>query len=334
MAEKSGVKIILGSSIIAGGDAMIVADWLDTVERMGIRNIDTAPMYGSAEVNLGKANAATRFTISTKCSTHSSNTPSTKDVVVESGHESMRKLRTQSVDIYYLHAPDRRLPFEETLEGVNELYKEGLFKRFGLSNFLAHEVEEVVRIAKERDFVLPSVYQGNYSAVTRRMETELLPTLRKHGIAFYAYSPIAAGFLAQTEANLFSSPRWDITRPGGKVNHLMYNKPSYLKALGVWRQTAQEEGVSQAELAYRWVAYHSPLSGDFGDGLIIGTRNEEQLRETLDGIRKGPFSMSAARKIDGIWKIIEADAPLDTVNVSTLTKEVQREKEPDTYPTK
>ena len=75
--------------------------------------------------------------------------------------------RPGSVDIFYLHAPDRNTPFEVTMKGVNDLYKEGKFKRFGLSNFNAYEVAEIVTIAKANGYVLPTVYQGIYNAVER-----------------------------------------------------------------------------------------------------------------------------------------------------------------------
>ncbi|MCI2435640.1 aldo/keto reductase, partial [Listeria monocytogenes] len=68
-----------------------------------------------------------------------------------------------------------------TLAGLDALYRQGAFKRLGLSNYLGHEVDEMVRVAKENGFVVPSVYQGNYSAVARRTEAEVLPVLRKHG---------------------------------------------------------------------------------------------------------------------------------------------------------
>lgn len=82
--------------------------------------------------------------------------------------------------MYYLHNPDTRISFEPTLEGINELYKSGAFRRFGVSNFDADQMKEVLRICKERGFVAPTVYQGNYNAVGRLPETELFPILREN----------------------------------------------------------------------------------------------------------------------------------------------------------
>lgn len=199
---------------------------------------------------------------------------------------------------------------------MNELYKQGAFKRLGLSNFSADDVEEVVKVSKENNWVVPSVYQGNYSAVARRTETEIFPTLRKHNIAFYAYSPIAGGFLSKSKAEL-TDPEGRFGKAGAlaQIYNGMYNRPSFVEALGVWEEIAKEEGITKAELAYRWIVYHSKLDAALGDAVIIGARNQEQFRETMAGIKKGPLSDKAAKKIDGIWESVKAEASLDNVEM-------------------
>jgi aflatoxin B1 aldehyde reductase len=106
------------------------------------------------------------------------------------------------VDIFYIHAPDTSVPLADWLPGVQEVYKSGVFSRFGLSNFQADNVQEVYDHCKENGYVLPTVYQGNYSAVARKQDTLLFPLLRKLGISFYAYSPIAGGFLTKTKQQI------------------------------------------------------------------------------------------------------------------------------------
>ncbi|KAK6076686.1 aldehyde reductase [Seiridium cupressi] len=173
--------------------------------------------------------------------------------------------------------------------------------------------QSIVRITEERNWVRPSVYQGNYSAVARRPDTELLPILRKHGIAFYAYSPIAGGFLAKTKDTLTSTDRWKPESFLGKMYLGMYGKPSYLEALEKWSQIAKEEGISQTELAFRWIVHNSSLRGDLGDAVIIGARTTDHIREIVNGINKGPLSSGATKYIDEIWETIKADAPLNNV---------------------
>ena len=185
-----------------------------------------------------------------------------------------------------------------------------------MSNYLADEIEEVVRICREKNYVIPTVYQGNYSAVARRVESEIFPTLRKHNISFYAYSPIAGGFLTKDVEKLVSGGegRWDPNSKLGQIYNTLYNKPGMLEGLKLWGNISKESGIPKAELAYRWVAHNSALKGEFGDGVIFGTRNVEQLNQTHASLDKGPLDANIAEQIEQVWKLVEPDSPLDNFN--------------------
>lgn len=113
--------------------------------------------------------------------------PHQRDKILESVETSLKELKVSQTNIYYLHMPDRTTPLEETLEAINEAYKAGKFKKFGVSNFSPDEVEQTLQICKEKGYVKPTVYQGQYNAVVRGFEKGLFPILRENGIAFYAY---------------------------------------------------------------------------------------------------------------------------------------------------
>lgn len=81
--------------------------------------------------------------------------------------ESLVALKTDQVDIFYLHAADRSVPFAKTLEEVNKFYQEGKFKRLGLSNYTSFEVAEIVIMCNERGWVRPSIYQAMYNAISK-----------------------------------------------------------------------------------------------------------------------------------------------------------------------
>lgn len=217
------------------------------------------------------------------------------------------------VDTYYIHAPDKRVPVKDTLAAMDRLHKDGKFKHFGLSQYNAAEIEEVIRVAKENNYVMPTVFQSNYNAVARHHEKEVIPLLRKHGIRYYAYSPIAGGFLAKTPDQLIKGGegRWDPEYRRGKMYNALYNKPALLEALGEFGAIAKDAGVLPAELAYRWVAYNSALKRETGDGIVIGAKNVTQLRETLKGLRNGPLSEDIAARIDALWKDVEEESPVD-----------------------
>ena len=220
------------------------------------------------------------------------------------------------VDVYYIHAPDNKVPYKETLAGINELYQSGRFKRFGLSNFNFTEVKEVLCVLKENNFVLPTVYEGNYNAIGREAEKELFPLLREHGIAFYAYSPIAGGFLTKTPQDILDG-KGRFSKDLGffsKLYNGLYNSPAKLEFLGRFGEIAGDAGVSQGELAFRWVTYHSFLDAGYGDGIIIGSRFGTQLESTLAWLRKGPLNEDVAGRVDGLLGIIEGEGILDNWN--------------------
>lgn len=80
---------------------------------------------------------------------------------------SLKELKADCVDIFYLHAPDRSVPYEETLEALNGLHKDGKFVQLGLSNYAAFEVAEIVVMCKERGWVRPTIYQGMYNCISK-----------------------------------------------------------------------------------------------------------------------------------------------------------------------
>ncbi|KAH2603751.1 hypothetical protein KXW93_007595 [Aspergillus fumigatus] len=293
-----------------------VEEFLQVLERNNVKTIDTAQIYGASEENLGQVKAAKRFIIDTKLGGGFAPGSATKDQAIKTGDESLAKLGTDSVNVYYIHSPDRQIPLEETLAGINELHKAGKIKHFGLSNFRPEEVQEVVRIAKEKGYVLPSVYQGNYNAVARRIEAELLPVLRENNIRFYAYSPIAGGFLTKTKEQLLAGGegRWDPNSAIGQIYHRLYNKPAMLEVLDDWAEIAKAEGVTKAELAYRWIFFHSHIREDLGDAVIVGATKISQFEETIAAIQRGPLSADAVKRIDAVWEKIKDVATLDNFN--------------------
>ena len=217
--------------------------------------------------------------------------------------------------MYYIHCPDPSLDLADMVKGINDAYTAGDFKRFGLTNFKADDVERIYALCKEKRYPLPTVYQGNYNPVAKRQETELFSTLRKLNVAFYVYSPIAGGLLTKTKEQIIEGGK-DAGRFGkghwlGSLYADLYNKPSYHKALDLWGVAAQAGGGSKAELAYRWVAFDSPLDPKYGDAIIFGASRLSQVKETLAWLNKGSVGEEAKAEINEIWKTIENDAPLD-----------------------
>ncbi|KAF4551006.1 Aldo-keto reductase-like protein 9 [Elsinoe fawcettii] len=316
----SGIKIVVGGlgmgAAMAGNNPLAskegVQELLPKLKEYKVTTLDTAELYGESEKTLGELNAGKDFIIDTKWFGGFQAGKITKDGVISLAKQSIETLKVKQVDIFYIHAPDDSVPIEDTLEGVNEVHKLGLFKRFGLSNYKAENVEKIYNLAKEKGYPLPQAYQGNYSPVARLQETVLFPVLRKLNIAFYAYSPLAGGFLTKTAEDIEKGTgRFNKDSPIGSIYHSMYAKPAYISALKQWASIAEEAGVSKAELAYRWVRFNSPLKQEQGDAIILGGRTIEQITQTLDGLNKGPLSEDVVKKIDQVWETVKHEAPLD-----------------------
>lgn len=200
------------------------------------------------------------------------------------------------------------------LADVNEAFKAGLFSRFGLSNFNVEQVLAVYNHCKQNDYILPTVYQGNFNPVARHLEFDLLPTLRELGISFYAYSPIAGGFLTKTKQQAIDGAGRFNPNAGVGIYVKMYVRPSLLEALDRWGEIADKAGCSRAELAYRWVKYNCALKKQHGDALIIGASTNQQLEETLACLKTGPLSADVASQIDALWDLVKHEAPVDNYN--------------------
>ncbi|KAJ7361062.1 aldehyde reductase [Mycena albidolilacea] len=321
MASTS-LKVIFGGAPVGTGKEFPDEESIEKIYKLledgGCNNIDTARLYGNSEEWLGKTGAGKRFIIDSKTPGGFRAGGSTSETIPQHAKETVERLGVESVDIFYIHAPDATVELEDQLKGINEAYKAGYFKRFGLSNFKVADVQRAYDICKENGYPLPAVFQGNYSAVARKQEAELVPTLRKLGIAFYVYSPIAGGLLTKTSQQLREGSD-DAGRFANSHNMQwiyggLYNKPSYYTALDLWEEVAKEAGTSRAELAYRWVAFDSVLDPKYGDAVIFGASKHSQISETLAWLKRGSVGEVAKAKIDEIWKVIEHEAPLDNYN--------------------
>lgn len=138
--------------------------------------------------------------------------------------------------------------------------------------------------------------------------------LRELKISFYAYSPLAGGFLSKSPETITEGKgtgRWDPKSPAGYSYLKYYNTPRQVQALAKWQAIAEEAGTSKAALAYRWVTYNSILKPEHGDGIILGASKVQQLAETLQSLDQGPLPESIVTKINHIWELVKDEAHVD-----------------------
>lgn len=166
---------------------------------------------------------------------------------------------------------------------------------------------------------MPTHFQGNYNPFSRHVDTSLLPLLRKLNIKFYAYSPLAGGFLTKTKQQLQgdaeNAGRFDKNHPFSRIYRTLYSdRTTLLDGLDLWEKTAQDANISKAELAYRWVAFDSALSHDHGDAIILGASRLSQVSSTLEWLKKGPLDPKTVAAIDAIWEKVKDEAPVNNAD--------------------
>ncbi len=221
---------------------------------------------------------------------------------------SLQRLQTESVDLFYLHSPDLNTPIEATLEACQKLFCEGKFRELGLSNYAAWQVVDIWHICKRNGWILPTVYQGMYNAITRDVEPELFPSIRAMGIRFYAYNPLAGGILTGKHIDPEESPtegRFAIQ----KNYQERYWKKTYFDALNKLRNLCEEQKTTLADGALRWELFHSDLSAKQRDAVIIGASNPEQLISNMESMNSAPLTKDIVTAYEQAWEVARPECP-------------------------
>ncbi|KAH8645395.1 NADP-dependent oxidoreductase domain-containing protein [Xylariales sp. PMI_506] len=222
---------------------------------------------------------------------------------------SLAALKTDKVTTWYLHGPDRTVPFEVTLREVDKLHKEGHFERYGLCNFQAWEVAEICQICERYGFVKPAIYQGLYNAFHRAVEAELFPCLHRYNMSFYCFNPLAAGMLTSryTRENVHTvdkGSRFDTSSSHGKLHADRYFDSRYFDALEILRPVAAKYGLTEVECALRWLSHHSKLYAEKGDGIVLGASSVGQLEQNLKAVAGPSLPEEVVQAIDAGYAII------------------------------
>lgn len=318
-------RVILGTMTFgpdesAGARVTSLSDYakcLDTLQARGYNEIDTARAY----IN-GKQEAWTRdakwqergLSLATKCYPNKPGVHKPENLRA-SLETSLKELGTDCVDIFYLHAADRSVPFEETLGECDKMHKEGKFVRLGLSNYTAFEVAEVVMTCKAHGWVRPTIYQGMLNAILRSVERELIPACRRYGLDIVIYNPIAGGlFSGKYSADALSkhpdAGRFSDTANSGKMYRDRYFSEPTFEALAIVEPVVKQHNLTMLETALRWCVHHSKLKVlDGNDGIIIGVSSVDQLEANLNDLEKGPLPEEVVAALDRAWKVAEPATP-------------------------
>ena len=204
---RSGLKIspiCLGTMMFGGPtDEATSSRIVAKAREAGINFIDSADAYngGKSEQVVGRAisNGRQNWVLATKLANQIGDDPNrgglSRRWVLQAAEESLKRLGTDYIDIYYLHKEDHATPLEETVRAMGDLMRQGKIRYFGVSNYRAWRVAEICNICDRNGIDRPVVSQPYYNAMNRMPEVEHFPACGYYGLGIVPYSPLARGVL-------------------------------------------------------------------------------------------------------------------------------------------
>jgi aryl-alcohol dehydrogenase-like predicted oxidoreductase len=261
---------------------------LDAAREAGITLLDTANTYGGGRSEdwigqwLESRGARDEVVLTTKVSNRTGSEPGDEGLsarhIRDQIEASLRRLRTDRVDLYLAHAPDPGVPIEETLGAFDELVRAGKVRHHGLSNYSAAEVEEAAMAAGRAGLTPPVNLQSGYSLLDRVGSDEVFAACARHGLAFTAYSPLAGGWLSGKYRAGEPVP------PGSRMTlrpepYLQWQNDATYSAIATLERAAGERGLTLAALALAWV-----LTDPHVSAIVVGPRRPDQLSSALEAL--------------------------------------------------
>jgi aryl-alcohol dehydrogenase-like predicted oxidoreductase len=282
---------------------------------LGVNCFDTAEGYGmgASERALGQALGRRRdeAIVVSKFGMNYRDKPNLRDSsrerVIASIDKSLKNLGTDWVDVYLVHWPDRETSFEETMEALDDVVRDGKARFVGVSNFKLEEIEACMRVRRV------DVVQYGWNMFDRRMQREILPYCEQHGVGFMAYGSLAYGLLTGTftEDMNFGNADWRARQ--GKMGSIKLFEtlfgpesfPRNVRAVEELKEIADRYGRSLPQLALRWATTHPAVST-----ALVGCR---AVAEVEDNVGALGWSISEAdlAAIDAIFERHGIDTVLD-----------------------
>lgn len=261
----------IGGSMWGGPDDENAARTIEKALDLGINVIDTAPVYGfgHSEEVIGRAleGKRDRVILATKVALNWQDGKVFRDSrparIEQEIEDSLRRLRTDHIDLYQVHWPDPQTPLEETARALEKLVKAGKVHALGVSNFSPAQMDEF------RKFAPLATIQPPYNLFERDIEKDVLPYAVKNNLAVLAYGPLCRGLLSgrMTAERKFEGD--DLRGTDPKFQQPRFGQ--YLKAVDGLQALAKKHGKSMLALAIRWVLDQGPTIA------LWGARKPEQI---------------------------------------------------------
>jgi aryl-alcohol dehydrogenase-like predicted oxidoreductase len=265
---------------------------IDAAIDSGINFFDTSDSYGTSEDILGEVLGDRRKTIllatkfGSKPNASGEKSGASRSYILSEVEESLRRLRTDYIDLYQLHYPDPKTPIEETLRALDDLVKSGKVRHIGCSNFSAAQLREAESIASKSGLTMFVSSQDEYSLLVRDIESELLPLIEQYGVSELPYFPLASGLLTGKYKKGQAARKG--TRLGDKQGLAeKYHHEANLQIVERLGEFSEDKGHTLLELAFSWLLSHKTVAS-----VIAGATKPEQVK-----------SNAAA----GDWNLTQAD---------------------------
>ena len=286
---------------------------LDRAAGGGITFLDTADVYplgggfetvGRTEEILGRWLEGRRhdFVVATKCFGAMSPRPwdrgASRKHVLDAIEGSLRRLRTDYVDLYQLHHPDAETPIDETLRALDDVVRSGKARYVGCSNFHAYQVARALGRSEALGLARFDSVQPRYNLLFRQIERELLPLCREEGLGVIPYNPLAGGFLSgkhRREAGPTPGTRFTLGTAGGRYQDRYWREREF-ETVEALRPLAAEAGLSLTRLALAWVLAEPAITAP-----IVGASRPEQLDDALAAVEK-PLDAALKARLDDMTR--------------------------------
>lgn len=193
--------------------------------------------------------------------------------------ESLQRLGTGRVDVYYLHVPDRATPIEETLGAVGDLLREGKALAFGVSNYASWEILEIVSACDSLGMPRPVVAQQLYNLLIRQLDVEYMRFAARYGLHTTVYNPLAGGLLTgryRPGDAIAAGSRFEKNR----LYQGRYWSPRMLELAEGYRAIAEGAGLTPVALAYAWLAQAPGV-----DSILVGPGSVAHLDDAVAGCK-------------------------------------------------
>jgi len=269
-----------------GSDEKTSFNVLNRALELGINFVDTADVYGQDGLSeriigawLERDQRRSEIVLATKFRFTMGDGPNKSGAsryrVVRCVEHSLKRLRTDRIDLYQVHMQDLDTPEDELLRALDDLVTQGKVLYIGCSNYAAYRLMDSLWLSKSKDLSRFVTLQAQYSLVTRELEREHVPLCREHGLGILPWSPLASGFLTGKYDKNQAPPagarleKWKESMAG-------FDKEKNWRTLDAVRSVAGELGASAASVSLAWVMKQPQVSST-----IFGARNVAQLEENV-----------------------------------------------------